>query len=188
MSLYNLSNSVTDEIKNCLLKTDENSTLRLVKMIIDANSIFVDGRGRSRLMVQSFAMRLMQLGLKSYVVGETVTPAAEKNDLVLIASGSGETGTLVFTAEKIHDWKIPLAVITIYPNSSIAKCADLVVCLHGVTAKGVATTEDVSKQMSGNLFEQSLLIYLDIVTTLIAEKKNISTDNASMMMRHANIE
>ena len=39
-------------------------------------------------------MRLMHLGFNVYVVGETVTPAVETDDLLIVISGSGETKSI----------------------------------------------------------------------------------------------
>jgi 6-phospho-3-hexuloisomerase len=50
-------------------------------------------------MVKAFAMCLMQMGIDAYVVGETVTPNLEKEDLLIIGSGSGETKSLVPVAD-----------------------------------------------------------------------------------------
>lgn len=45
-------------------------------------------------------MRLMHLGLRSYVVGETSTPAIEIDDVLIFESGSGETGALTIMVKK----------------------------------------------------------------------------------------
>ena len=36
-------------------------------------------------------MRMMHVGLDAYVVGETVTPSLEADDIFIVGSGSGET-------------------------------------------------------------------------------------------------
>ncbi len=36
-------------------------------------------------------MRMMHMGIDAYVIGETVTPNFEKDDILIIESGSGET-------------------------------------------------------------------------------------------------
>jgi Predicted sugar phosphate isomerase involved in capsule formation len=45
------------------------------------------GAGRSGLVAKAFAMRLMHLGMISYVVGETITPALQTGDLIVVLSG-----------------------------------------------------------------------------------------------------
>ncbi|MDD1665656.1 MAG: SIS domain-containing protein, partial [Methanomicrobiales archaeon] len=46
----------------------------LIREILNAKRVYIMGAGRSGLVARAFAMRLMHLGLISYVVGETVTP------------------------------------------------------------------------------------------------------------------
>jgi len=47
----------------------------LVEAILEAETVFIAGAGRSLLMLSAFAMRLVHLGLRAFVVGETSTPA-----------------------------------------------------------------------------------------------------------------
>ena len=54
--------------------------------ILNARRIYVMGAGRSGLVAKGFAMRLMHLGFQSYVVGETITPALQKGDVIVIFS------------------------------------------------------------------------------------------------------
>ena len=44
-------------------------------MIVDVENVFIMGLGRSGLVAKAFGMRLMHLGLKVYIVGDTITPA-----------------------------------------------------------------------------------------------------------------
>ena len=67
--------------------------------ILNARRIYVMGAGRSGLVAKGFAMRLMHLGFQSYVVGETITPALQKGDVIVIFSGSGRTKTVADIAE-----------------------------------------------------------------------------------------
>ncbi len=57
---------------------------------MQARKIFVAGAGRSGFMIKSFAMRMMHIGLEAYAVGETIAPRLEKEDLLIMASGSGK--------------------------------------------------------------------------------------------------
>ena len=63
----------------------------LIQKIKNHKRIFVYGTGRSGLMLKALAMRLMQMGLDAYVVGETTTPSVQEGDLLIVASASGET-------------------------------------------------------------------------------------------------
>jgi 6-phospho-3-hexuloisomerase len=49
-------------------------TDRFVKHIIAGRKIFIYGVGRSGLIAKAFAIRLVQMGLEVFFVGETITP------------------------------------------------------------------------------------------------------------------
>ncbi|WP_270584600.1 6-phospho-3-hexuloisomerase [Bacillus smithii] len=102
---------------------------KLVDKILESKKIFVAGAGRSGFMAKSFAMRMMHMGLDAYVIGETVTPNYEKEDLLIIGSGSGETKSLVSMAEKAQKIGGSIAAATIFPESTIGQLADITVKL-----------------------------------------------------------
>jgi len=87
-----------EHIKKVGRDINKDSVNKLIEDILNANAIFLMGAGRSGLVARAFAMRLMHLGLKVYVVGETTTPAVKRGDLVIAISGSGETRSIVSLA------------------------------------------------------------------------------------------
>ncbi|GAE35909.1 6-phospho-3-hexuloisomerase [Halalkalibacter akibai] len=163
---------------------DEQAEL-LVNDIIGANKIFVAGAGRSGFMAKSFAMRMMHMGIQAFVVGETVTPSLEKDDLLIIGSGSGETKTLVSMAEKAASIGAKIAVVTIHPESTIGKLADVIVALPGAP-KDQTTSSYQTIQPMGSLFEQTLLLFFDALIVRFMEKKELDTQ--TMYGKHANLE
>ena len=48
-------------------------------------------------------MRLLHLGFDVYVVGETVTPALQPGDTLVVFSGSGETHTMATFCRTVKD-------------------------------------------------------------------------------------
>ncbi|HCR83652.1 MAG TPA: 6-phospho-3-hexuloisomerase, partial [Lachnospiraceae bacterium] len=68
-----------------------------------AKRVFVAGAGRSGFVARAFSNRLMHLGLTVYFVGEPTTPSIQEGDLLIIASGSGETGSLKVMAAKAKE-------------------------------------------------------------------------------------
>ncbi len=56
--------------------SDEGGVGQFIDELLSAKRIYVMGAGRSGLIAKAFAMRLMHLGMHSYVVGETITPPA----------------------------------------------------------------------------------------------------------------
>ena len=182
-----ISLKVLNELRSSLSGIDTKQAEEFAETIIASKKIFVAGAGRSLLMIRGFAMRLMHMGFDAYVVGETVTPAIEPEDLLIIGSGSGETGTLTVMAKKAKAVGAKLALITIHPESSIGQMADCVVQIVAATTKGDRKSVQ-SFQPGANMFEQSLLLFCDATMIRIIERCNISEGNTALMKRHANLE
>ncbi|MGE5495755.1 MAG: 6-phospho-3-hexuloisomerase [Burkholderiales bacterium] len=179
--------AILKELEESLSKIDKQQAQTFADAIIASKKVFVAGCGRSLLMIRGLAMRLMHMGFEAYVVGETVTPAIGPGDLLIIASGSGETGTLVVMANKAKKAGASVALITIYPESTIGKLADHIVRINAATTKG--TRESVkSIQPGANTFEQSVLLFGDATMVYIIERCNITESNTALMKRHANLE
>lgn len=156
----------------------------LAGALLGARRVFVAGAGRSGLMVRAFAMRLTQLGLQAHVVGETTTPAVAPGDLLLVASGSGETGGLVQMARKAHAVGAAVALVTLAPHSALGELAGVSVTLPGVVKGGAAAGRSV--QPMASLFEQTLLLFLDAL--VLDLMRRLDQTSADMYARHANLE
>ena len=120
MNVKEISNRILNDLKEIVNQMDEAQLEALMKDIRWADKIFVAAAGRSFLMMKAFAMRLMHMGLKVYVVGETVTPAIGPNDLLIVGSGSGGTATIKVMAEKAKKVGARMALLTIYEESAMA--------------------------------------------------------------------
>lgn len=184
----NISLEILQELEGVLKGVDPSQTAALEKAILSAKRIFTAGAGRSQLMMRGLAMRLMHFGFSAFVVGETITPACGPGDLVIIGSGSGETATLAVVAARAKKAGADLALLTIYPDSTIGRLADLVVQLNATTAKVKTPEGDAAFQPGGNTFEQSLLLLCDAMVIHILEQKGIQDRNAVLMKAHANLE
>ncbi|MFC5652582.1 6-phospho-3-hexuloisomerase [Paenibacillus solisilvae] len=159
---------------------------KLAEEILRSRKVFVAGAGRSGLMMRAFAMRLMQLGIDAYVVGETVTPNLDQGDLLLIGSGSGETKSLIPMAEKARSLGGTVAVITISPESAIGRLSTLIIKLPGAAKDHSGGQSSITIQPMGALFEQTLLLFGDTVILKMMEKQGLNTK--AMFGRHANLE
>ncbi len=184
----NISLEILQELEGVLKGVDPSQAAALEKAILSAKRIFTAGAGRSQLMMRGLTMRLMHFGFSAFVVGETITPACGPGDLVIIGSGSGETATLAVVAARAKKAGADLALLTIYPDSTIGRLADLVVQLHATTAKVKTPEGDAAFQPGGNTFEQSLLLLCDAMVIHILEQKGIQDRNAVLMKAHANLE
>src|SRR5439155_20729029 len=82
-----------------MLSEDRSAEVNAAADLIEkAPKVFVYGVGRSGLVARAFAMRVVQLGLKCFFIGETITPIVETGDCVLIVSNTGATMSAVQTA------------------------------------------------------------------------------------------
>lgn len=182
----NAIGSILGELNEILLKISEDSMERLVQAVLNAQIVFTAGAGRSGLAIKSFAMRLMHLGLHSYVVGETTTPAITDRDLLLIGSGSGSTSSLISHAKKTQTIGTPIALITSQDDSPIAQMAEPILTLPTSTLEEKNDSGFHSTQPLGSLFEQSLQLTLDAIILLIMNQTG--KDQDEMFTRHANLE
>ena len=168
----------------------------LIREILRAKRVYVMGAGRSGLVAKAFAMRLMHLGLTSYVVGETVTPALNPGDLVVVFSGSGETKTVADIAESAKGIGGRLCLITSKRDSRIGRIADCCVVIESQRdTVGEETAEFEIRQMMGKhksfaplgtLFETASVIFADAVISRLMEIKEINVE--ALRGRHVNIE
>ncbi|WP_019156313.1 6-phospho-3-hexuloisomerase [Robertmurraya massiliosenegalensis] len=158
---------------------------KLVNDILESNKVFVAGAGRSGFMAKSFVMRMMHMGIDAYIIGETVTPNFEKGDILILATGSGETKSLVAIAEKAKAIGGTIAAVTIFPSSTIGQLADYTIAMPGSPkdqSDGVYSTI----QPMGSLFEQTLLLFFDSLILRFMEKNGLDTNK--MYGKHANLE
>ena len=134
--------------------------------------------------MRAFAMRLMQMGLTAFVVGDATTPAIQEADLLVAGSGSGKTAGVVSAVEVACAAKAKVVAITSRDDSPIAQRAQARIILPGETTKLNINQE--SKIPLGSILEQALLVVLDCVSVWLA--KELNQTNESMMGRHANLE
>lgn len=176
---------VVEELNQTVDLISDEETETLVNKILESKKIFVAGAGRSGFMGKSFVMRMMHMGFDAYVVGETVTANLEKGDLLIIGTGSGETKTLVPIAEKAKSLGGTVAAVTISPESTIGKLADIVVKLPG-SPKDRSEGHYKTIQPMGSLFEQTMLLVYDALILRMMDKKGL--DSTKMYGKHANLE
>lgn len=185
MKINEYINIVLDELESSTKQISDDEAETFVQMITTSSKVFVAGAGRSGLMAKSFAMRMMHMGIDSYVVGETVTPNIGQEDLLIISSGSGETSSLVSMAEKAKKLEATVALVSIFPESTIGKKADITIKLPG-SQKDKEANHYKTIQPMASLFEQTLLIFYDAVILRYMEKQGLDSD--SMFGKHANLE
>ncbi len=172
---------VIDKISDILSVTDESYHAKLTYMLDRAGRIFISGAGRSKLVGNFFAMRLMHGGYDVSVVGEIVTPSIKDGDLLIIISGSGETEQLIAFAKKAKSIGADIVLISAKDSSTIGDLADKTFQI------GKAQQYDKVKGMPmGTMFELSTLLFLEAMISHIIHQKGIAEEE--MRTRHANLE
>lgn len=179
------SQTILEELRSALEGIPSSKVDKLLKEIgeIGESRVFVHGTGRTGLMLRAFAMRLMQLGYTAYVVGETTTPALAMGDVLIVASASGETESVVFAATRAGRDGVRVVSITGTKDGRLSSVVEPLVLLE----TGSKYEESrMSVQPLGSLFEQTLLLFLD--ACILRASCKTCEGNQAMARRHASLE
>lgn len=184
--MKNCTLDILSELRQNAEKIDTNEIEAFVNQIKDADHIFLNGAGRSGIAIRAFANRLMHLGFSVSIVGEISSPHSKSGDLLIICSGSGETGSLKSLAEKAKQSDVDLALITMKKDSTIGQLADVVVVLPGTTKEENQQEQSVFSQPMGSSFEQLAFLTFDGIVLNLMEELGETSDQ--MFGRHADFE
>lgn len=138
---------------------------------------FVYGEGRSGLMARAFAMRLMHIGYPVYVVGETVTPSIQAEDVVVAISGSGSSKSVVDIAEKSVKTGAFVFAVTNRTDSPLAKASSQVFFVPGAIKADQGAARH-SIQLLSSLFDQCLHILLDCLCLRLSRLEHKTEEDA----------
>ena len=187
--------AILDNIHDAEEYLVEEDIAKFIEVITTADNIFVTGAGRSGLAAKAFAMRLMHLGLSSYVVGETISPAINAGDCILAISGSGETNTIVTAARISKKRGAKVLALTSYPESSLGQLADGLIRVKGRTKVEVDDENYLKRQIKGNYtsltplgtaFELTSLVFLDGLVSELME--HMGKTEEDLKNRHTVLE
>jgi len=169
---------IGQRVTDALARVNVAALARAVDLLSHAPQIFVYGSGRSGIIGRAFAMRLVQAGVRAYVIGESVTPIVRKGDVVFILSGQGESYSSMQTANIVRREGADLIVLTARATSKLAHAATLLIAIE--------FPEDADRPRFaplGTLFESASLRLTDaIIAELIAAR---GETEESMRQRHA---
>ena len=169
---------IIERIKQSLEATQIPERQEFIQAILKADKIFIYGVGRSGVMGKAFAIRLVQLGLKVFFIGETITPIVEPSDLVIIVSNTGETMSAIQTANIVGRVGAKVVAITAKKHSKLAHAASMIIHLN-------VRTDEADQKLAplGTIFENTALIFLDsIIADLL---KELNETEPGMRARHA---
>lgn len=164
---------------------DDSNVNKLVQNILSARAIVCAGAGRMGYVSRAFAMRLSHLGLQSFFYQDTNLPHLSSADLLIIASGSGQTPTMLNLAQIANNHQVKIALVTCNPQSSIAQISHLVIKIN-TPSKYDPQPQIISIQPMTTLTEQFLLIFYDGLVLILMKK--ISISNADLWNKHSNLE
>lgn len=185
MNFQTTKKLIIDEIDNALSSIQEEDVLKFIDIISKAEKIFFVGVGRVMLSLSSFAKRLAHLGFDCHCVGDICEPAITSKDVLIVGSGSGSTLFPLGIAKKAHTFGAKIIHIGSNPNSELRNIVELMIRIP-VRTKQYLEDEIDSKQPMTSLFEQSLLIFGDVIAKILIDEKEI--DLKSLWNFHANLE
>ncbi len=177
--------TILSEIRTVLSTVHEDEVYALIGTILNARKIVLVGAGRVGLAVRGFAMRLAHLGLDAHMLGDATVPAIASEDLLIVASGSGETQTIYDVVAIAKERGARIAVLTGNPTSRIGTLADLIVTI-AAPSKVKTVAGFTSVQPMTTLNEQCLAIFFDGVVLSLMEEMGETHD--TMWGRHSNLE
>jgi 6-phospho-3-hexuloisomerase len=185
-------------IKDCIDQLNMKEVERLIDLLLQAKDkkIFIVGIGRSGFVARAFALRLMNLGFRVYFLGETITPAAEKGDLLIAISGTGATKMVLTAGSAAKEIGAKVIAITSFSESPLGQMADHVITVKGRTKMGWPREEDyLARQIIGerepltplgSVFENNCMVFLDSLVVELMHR--LGRTEEDLKRRHATIE
>lgn len=184
--MKNYTLDILNELTQNAEKINTKDIENFIGQIQDANHIFLSGAGRSGIAIQAFTNRLMHLGFSVSLVGEISSPHSQEGDLLIICSGSGETGSLKNLASKAKQSSVNIALVTMKKDSTISQLADSILVLPGITKDENQREENTFSQPMGSSFEQ--LAFLTFDSLILNLMDETGENSETMFIRHADFE
>ncbi|MFX1327874.1 MAG: SIS domain-containing protein [Promethearchaeota archaeon] len=179
---------IIEVIKLNLQQINIKNVIESINLIIDThrnhNKIFIYGAGRSGFIGRCFAQRLMHLGIQSCFISDTITHRYNKEDLLILVSGSGETLTTRAIANSAKKIGGDIILLTGNPDSPIGKISSLIIKVKGKSKNEATTQETLAPYTS--LFDISALSILDSIGGILMKILNVSEKDIDN--RHASLE
>ncbi len=152
---------------------------------------FLLASGRSGMILQCFATRLVHLDAEVHMVSNMVSiPALRKEDILIVLSGSGKTSIVVSLLNNYVNTVKPYSIVSItsHPETIIGRVADICIKLKGRTKRDKIKATDPSKDRAiltpeGTAFEQVAFTYLDAIIAELAIK--LGKTNEDMLKKHS---
>lgn len=174
---------VLEEMLSLADKLPMSDVPAVVERLDAAERLYFYGVGRCGLVLKMFAMRLMHLGHTCHMVGDVTTPAVSPRDLLIVASGSSTTGTVVQVCQTAKQLGTDVLLFTNNLSAPLVQQVGKVIHIPGVH-KHAETL--VSQQATGSLFEQMLFCFFEEIVYYCMQIYQL--EPKAFMQRHANLE
>lgn len=188
MALHELTDqaiSILHEVEVALGFVDPNVGPQLVADLLKARQIFCLGAGRSGILLRAFCMRLNHLGSSAYMVGGLPCPPAGVGDLIVAASGSGTTVSVVSILKRGRAAGARVILFTASEASAEELNADVVIRISA-PSKLVNGDNQRTRQPMRSLFEQTVFILCEALVCQLRDHLGLA--EAALADRHANLE
>ena len=179
------SGRIVGEIGAVVKQVDPREAERLAAELMTAEKVFLMAVGRVFLSLQCLGKRLGHLGMDCQVVGAVNEKPIGSKDLLLIASGSGESKLPAEIARIAKSKGAKLGLITSAKTSTIKSISDFAVHLPCPT-KTDANAGFSSIQPMSALFDQCLHVFGDAVALMIQDARGLKKEE--LWRYHANLE
>ena len=187
LSFHEAIHQIVDETRSLLMTLDPEKVLKFLDaMQFDWSKrrLYFWARGRSFLILRGFAMRLMHVGYEIHIVGEVDCPSIDSGDILVVASGSGSTGSVLLFAEKAKKLGAKVVAITGKAGTPLHALSDLTVEFH---PEILPESVQLSANGGGTRFEHTLMLFLDTcIFAMVYDRREQAY--REMMKRHANLE
>lgn len=175
---------IVREVDAVLRRVEPAQVDQLLDSIVAAKTVICYGLGREGLVMRSFAMRLMHLGVPAAVVGDMTAPPAGAGDLFLVSCGPGYLSTVEALAGVARRAGAQVFMLTAEPGAALPRQADHLLVLPAQTM--AAKEGSSSGQAMGSVYEQAMWVLFDALVPLLMARLNQTADD--MRSRHTNLE
>ena len=129
LTLKKTAEGLSEALLNTVKINSESALSEFAERILTARKIDIYGIYRSALVAQDLNLRLLELGVRSCVVGDVLTCALsasmlDEGDLVIAISASGKTQDILDAVKIAKERGAHTVAITGYTNSPLARVAD----------------------------------------------------------------
>ena len=159
--------------------------------LINKRRFFLLASGRSGMILQCYATRLVHLGAEVHMITNLASiPAMRKRDILIVLSGSGTTSIVVSLLNTYVNTVKPYCIICItsHPETIIGRVGDITIKLKGRTKRDRVSSDDPTDDTAiltpeGTQFEIAAFTYLDAIIAELAIKLELT--NEALLKEHS---